>query len=152
MRALELRVPPLALVLVVAVGMAVVARVVPVAMVLPAREAIAGAMALAGVLVALAGVSAFRRHRTTLNPMNPGKSSSLVANGIYRFTRNPMYLGMLLVLGGWGVFLANAVAVLWLPAFVSYMNWFQIRPEERALTERFGDEYLVYCRSVRRWL
>lgn len=152
MRALELRVPPLALVLVVAVGMAVVARVVPVALVLPAREAIAGAMALAGVLVALAGVSAFRRHRTTLNPMNPGKSSSLVANGIYRFTRNPMYLGMLLVLGGWGVFLANAVAVLWLPAFVSYMNWFQIRPEERALTERFGDEYLVYCRSVRRWL
>lgn len=152
MRALELRVPPLALVLVVAVGMAVVARVVPVAMVLPAREAIAGAMALAGVLVALAGVSAFRRHRTTLNPMNPGKSSSLVATGIYRFTRNPMYLGMLLVLGGWGVFLANAVAVLWLPAFVSYMNWFQIRPEERALTERFGDEYLVYCRSVRRWL
>lgn len=152
MRALELRVPPLALVLVVAVGMAVVARVVPVALVLPAREAIAGAMAVAGVLVALAGVIAFRRHRTTLNPMNPGKSSSLVANGIYRFTRNPMYLGMLLVLGGWGVFLANAVAVLWLPAFVSYMNWFQIRPEERALTERFGDEYLVYRRSVRRWL
>jgi protein-S-isoprenylcysteine O-methyltransferase Ste14 len=152
MRSLELRVPPLVLVLIVAMGMALTAFAVPGEVVLPARQAIAAAIVVAGVLVAVTGVLAFRRQQTTVNPMTPGKSSSLVATGIYRFSRNPMYLGMLLVLGGWGVFLANTVAVLWLPGFVVYMNWFQIRPEERALTERFGDEYLAYCRSVRRWV
>jgi protein-S-isoprenylcysteine O-methyltransferase Ste14 len=152
MPALELRIPPLLLVLIVAMGMALSAFVVPAALVVPARQALATALAAAGALLALAGVLAFRRHRTTVNPMAPGKSSTLVATGIYRLSRNPMYLGFLLVLGGWGVYLANAVALLWLPAFVVYMNWFQIRPEERALTERFGDEYLAYCRSVRRWV
>lgn len=152
MRALELRIPPLVLVLVVAVGMAFTAVAMPGEVALPARQAIAAAIVLAGVVVAVTGVLAFRRQQTTVNPMTPSKTSSLVATGIYRFSRNPMYLGMLLVLCGWGVFLANAVAVLWLPGFVVYMNSFQIRPEERALTERFGDEYLAYCRSVRRWV
>jgi protein-S-isoprenylcysteine O-methyltransferase Ste14 len=151
MRALELRIPPLLLVLVVAMGMALSAFVVPAALVVPARQAVAAALAVAGVLLALAGVLAFRRHRTTVNPMTPGKSSALVATGIYRLSRNPMYLGFLLLLGGWGAYLANAVALLWLPAFVVYMNRFQIQPEERALTQRFGEQYLAYCRAVRRW-
>jgi protein-S-isoprenylcysteine O-methyltransferase Ste14 len=151
MRALELRIPPLLLVLIVAMGMALSAFVVPAALVVPAPQAVATALAVAGVLLALAGVLAFRRHRTTVNPMTPGKSSALVATGIYRLSRNPMYLGFLLLLGGWGVHLANAVALLWLPAFVVYMNRFQIQPEEQALTQRFGDQYLAYCRSVRRW-
>jgi protein-S-isoprenylcysteine O-methyltransferase Ste14 len=151
MRALELRIPPLLLVLIVAMGMAVSAFVVPAALVVPARQAVATGLAVAGALFALAGVLAFRRHRTTVNPMTPGKSSALVATGIYRFSRNPMYLGFLLLLGGWGAYLANAVALLWLPAFVVYMNRFQIQPEERALTQSFGEQYLAYCRSVRRW-
>jgi protein-S-isoprenylcysteine O-methyltransferase Ste14 len=151
MRSLELRVPPLVLVLIVAVGMAFTAFAAPGEVVLPARQAIAAAIVVAGVLLAVTGVLAFRRQQTTVNPMTPGKSSSLVATGIYRFSRNPMYLGMLLVLGGWGVHLANAVALLWLPAFVVYMNRFQIQPEERALTQRFGEQYLAYCRAVRRW-
>jgi protein-S-isoprenylcysteine O-methyltransferase Ste14 len=151
MRSLELRVPPLVLVLIVAVGMAFTAFAAPGEVVLPARQVIAAAIVVAGVLLAVTGVLAFRRQQTTVNPMTPGKSSSLVATGIYRFSRNPMYLGMLLVLGGWGVHLANAVALLWLPAFVVYMNRFQIQPEERALTQRFGEQYLAYCRAVRRW-
>lgn len=152
MRSLELRIPPLVLVLVVAVGMAVTAFAAPGDVLLPARQAIAVALVVAGVLVAVTGVLAFRRQQTTVNPMTPGKASSLVVTGIYRFSRNPMYLGMLLVLGGWGVFLANVVAVLWLPAFVAYMNRFQIQVEETALTERFGEAYVAYCRSVRRWV
>ena len=75
-----------------------------------------------------------------------------MAGGIYRRTRNPMYLGFLVVLLGWGVWLANVVAFLLLPAFVFYMNRFQIAPEERALRERFGESFVVYQGRVRRWL
>lgn len=72
--------------------------------------------------------------------------------GIYRFTRNPMSLGFLVALLGWAVYLANVGAFLLLPAFVCYMNRFQIRPEEMALRERFGESFVAYQRRVRRWL
>jgi protein-S-isoprenylcysteine O-methyltransferase Ste14 len=109
-------------------------------------------LALAGALVALAGVVAFRRQETTVNPLTPSESSSLVASGIYRFSRNPMYLGFVLALLGWAAFLGNWVSALLLPAFVAYMSRFQIQPEERALAERFGPEFIAYSQSVRRWL
>ena len=95
---------------------------------------------------------AFRRHKTTVNPFTPAKSSSLVATGIYRYSRNPMYLGLFLALLGWGAYLGNWASALLLPAFVAYMNRFQIHPEERVLTESFGPQFLAYARSVRRWL
>lgn len=151
-RALELRVPPAALVLIFAAAMGALAYAFPTPILLPARLAVAGALAGLGALVALAGVVAFRRHGTTVNPFTPEQSSSLVATGIYRFSRNPMYLGFVLGLAGWAVYLASGVSVLLLPAFVAYMNRFQIQPEERALGERFGPRFLAYCRSVRRWL
>jgi protein-S-isoprenylcysteine O-methyltransferase Ste14 len=75
-----------------------------------------------------------------------------VSGGIYRFTRNPMYLGRLLQLAGWAVFLSNALAALLLPVYVLYINRFQVQPEERALLERFGSEYAAYQQRVRRWL
>lgn len=118
----------------------------------PARRGAAGALILLGAVVALAGVVAFRRHKTTVNPFKPEQSTSLVATGVYRLSRNPMYLGLLLALMGWSAFLANWASALVLPAFVAYMNRFQIQPEERALTERFGSQFLAYTKSVRRWL
>jgi protein-S-isoprenylcysteine O-methyltransferase Ste14 len=150
--ALELRVPPVALVILFAAGMAVVAYTVPAAVAIPARVALACALGFAGALIASAGVIAFRRHSTTVNPFTPEQSSALVATGIYRFSRNPMYLGLLLALCGWSVFLANWASAMLLPAFVAYMNRFQIRPEERALAQKFGPQFLAYCESVRRWL
>ena len=75
-----------------------------------------------------------------------------VATGIYRFTRNPMYLGMLIVLVGWAVILANAISFALVPMFVLFMNRFQIGPEERVLSAHFSSEYVTYMRSVRRWL
>jgi protein-S-isoprenylcysteine O-methyltransferase Ste14 len=84
--------------------------------------------------------------------MNPGASSSLVIRGVYTLTRNPMYLGFLLVLVGWAVFLSNTLAFLLLPVFILYMNRFQITPEERALASLFGQEFVVYKSRVRRWL
>lgn len=109
-------------------------------------------LALAGALVALAGVREFARARTTVNPLAPHKARALVTMGIYRFTRNPMYLGMLLVLVGWGVYLGNAAAWLALPLFVVLLNQLQIKGEERVLRERFGDDYARYTARVRRWL
>jgi protein-S-isoprenylcysteine O-methyltransferase Ste14 len=152
MRSLELRIPPVALVIIFAAVMAVLAYAVPASVPVPAKLAIAVSLLIAGALVALAGVVAFRRHKTTVNPFTPEQSSSLVATGIYRFSRNPMYLGFLLALVGWGAYLASWVSALLLPAFVAYMNRFQIQPEERALTERFGQQFLAYSQSVRRWL
>lgn len=152
MNSLELRIPPVAVVAIFAALMASVAVIVPATLVIPARLPLAVALVVAGALVALAGVAAFRRHQTTVNPLAPQQASSLVASGIYRVSRNPMYLGFLLALAGWGVFLANWAAALLLPMFVVYMNRFQIAPEERALQEKFGATFTAYARSVRRWL
>jgi len=152
MHHLELRIPPVVLALLFAAAMASLAYAVPAPVSIPATLPIAGALVFIGASVALAGVVAFRRQKTTVNPFTPERSSSLVATGIYRFSRNPMYLGLLLALVGWSVYLANWVSALLLPAFVAYMNRFQIQPEEQALSERFAPEYLAYAKAVRRWL
>ncbi|MFP5406472.1 MAG: methyltransferase family protein, partial [Gammaproteobacteria bacterium] len=86
------------------------------------------------------------------NPTRPGAASSLVLGGPYRFSRNPMYLGVLLVLVGWAVYLSNVLAFVVLPLFVLYLNRYQIAPEERALSARFGASFDEYRKSVRRWL
>lgn len=152
MHKLELRIPPVAIVLIVGVLMALVAIVVPAGVEVPAKLLLSLSLVLSGAVVALAGVVSFRRHKTTVNPFTPERSSSLVASGIYRYSRNPMYLGFLLALLGWCVWLANWACALLLPVFVMYMNRFQIQPEERALERHFGQQFLTYAQSVRRWL
>jgi protein-S-isoprenylcysteine O-methyltransferase Ste14 len=97
-------------------------------------------------------VVAFRRAGTTVNPMKPESSSSLVVSGIYAFTRNPMYLGFLFALLAWAIYLSHPAAFLVLPLFVWYMNRFQIEPEERALASLFGEAFTTYAARVRRWL
>lgn len=100
----------------------------------------------------VAGIIAFRHAKTTLNPMKPGTSVALVSSGIYRITRNPMYVGMGLILLAWAVYLASSWA-LWGPlAFATYITRYQIKPEERALTARFGNQFASYQTSVQRWL
>jgi len=115
---------------------------------------VVGAMVLAavGLAIALAGVASFRRASTTVNPTKPDSASRLVSAGVYRATRNPMYLGLLFVLAGWAVLLSSAAAPIVATAFVPYMNRFQIAPEERALAAMFGAEYAAYRTKVRRWL
>jgi protein-S-isoprenylcysteine O-methyltransferase Ste14 len=108
--------------------------------------------AIAGIGIAVIGVVEFRRAGTTVDPRVPGQSAQLVASGVYRYSRNPMYVGFLLVLCGWAVLLGNALSLLLVPAFVVYMNHFQIAPEERAMREKFGAAYTQYADTVRRWL
>lgn len=107
---------------------------------------------LLGALTCLAGVVAFRQAETTVNPMKPDSTSSLVVSGIYTYTRNPMYLGFLLLLMAWAAALSNVLALISLLAFVLYMNRFQIVPEERMLASRFAQDYAEYRARVRRWL
>lgn len=150
---LELKIPPVIVWLAFAGAMFGISRCIPaLSFALPGSTAIALALVVLGVALTLAGVAAFRRERTTVNPLDPSASSSVVSSGVYRFTRNPMYLGFLLTLAGWAAYLANAGAVLFLPAFVAYMTQFQIKPEERALQAKFGDRFTRYASRVRRWL
>jgi protein-S-isoprenylcysteine O-methyltransferase Ste14 len=150
---LDLKVPPLVVMAVIAGLMWLAARAAPaMGLAFPARPAIALGLAATGVGVAVAGVVSFRLAKTTVNPLKPGTASSLVVAGIYRVTRNPMYLGALIVLIGWAVFLANALAFVVAATFVLYLNRFQIIPEEKALMTRFGPEFAAYCGKVRRWI
>ena len=118
----------------------------------PAKSVSSVGLALIGALTCTAGVASFRRAKTTVNPMKPDSTSSLVVSGIYRYTRNPMYLGFLLILLGWAAFLSNVLALALLPAFILYMNRFQISPEERVLASLFAHDYAEYRARVRRWL
>jgi protein-S-isoprenylcysteine O-methyltransferase Ste14 len=114
--------------------------------------AVALALGACGAAVMLAGVLSFRRARTTINPLMPDTATALVTSGIYRYTRNPMYLGMLLLLLAWAVYLSSPAALLGVVAFWLYIGRFQIRPEERALTALFGSAFTDYMGRVRRWL
>lgn len=107
---------------------------------------------LLGIAVCLAGVLSFRRARTTVNPLRPESASALVNSGIYRHTRNPMYLGFAIMLLAWTLFLTWPPALLGVAGFVLYMNYLQIAPEEQALNSLFGEDFARYCAQVRRWL
>lgn len=106
---------------------------------------------LAGVIGTLAVLHCFRA-RTTVHPHCPEKTRCLVAYGVFRLSRNPMYLSLLLLLTAWMLQLGHLLSPLWLAGFVAYITRFQIRPEERVLHELFGDEYEAYCRATRRWI
>ena len=148
---LELRVPPPIVFACIGALMGGAVWVLPVfAFSLP--WPLAAVAAAAGIFVGAAGVLQFRRARTTLNPLKPGEASALVTGGVYRWTRNPMYLGMALVLLGWGLYLGNFGALVLVGAFVSYIDRLQVEPEEHALQERFGDAFAAYRKRVRRWL
>ena len=150
---MKLKIPPVAVVLILAALMWLAASAAPsLHYALPGRPPAAVGLALIGVAVCISGVVSFQRAGTTVNPMKPGSASRLVVAGVYHFTRNPMYLGLLLALLGWAVFLSNALAFAAGPLFVLYMNRFQIKPEERALASLFPQEYALYKARVRRWI
>lgn len=153
MRWPEHRIPPPVIDATFALAMWATARLLPgLSADWPGRIALSVALALAGVLLALAGVVSFRRHRTTVNPLKPQAASALVSTGVYAFTRNPMYLGMLVVLVAWGLYLSNLAAAVLVPLFVPCLNRLQILPEERVLRARFGAAFDAYAARVRRWI
>lgn len=110
------------------------------------------ALLLFGFAVLTNAVFSFVRQKTTVNPLEPQKAERLVITGLYRFTRNPMYLGLAAILIGFALILENALALLGPLLFVISMTLLQIIPEERALSKIFGDEYHEYKDRVRRWI
>ena len=150
---LELLLPPPLVAALAAALMWSVAWALPgLAIAIPAAAWVGGGLAAAGLLVELSGVLEFVRRRTTVNPLRPHKASALVTHGIYRWTRNPMYLGWLPILAGWAIYLQHPLTLLVVPLFALYLTRFQIIPEERALEAKFGDAFRAYRQRVRRWL
>ncbi len=153
MNSLELKIPPPFVALALALIMwAIASFTQPVEVPFALRLGAALALVIVGQSISISAMVAFRRAKTTVNPIKASAASSLVRSGVYRFTRNPMYLGLLLTLLAWAVFLSNPLALLFVPLFVLYMNRYQIGPEERVLSSLFGAEYAAYGKKVRRWL
>ncbi|MGD9602184.1 MAG: isoprenylcysteine carboxylmethyltransferase family protein [Gammaproteobacteria bacterium] len=117
-----------------------------------ARHGVTGGLVLTGLMFDLLGLLAFRAARTTLNPLRPERVSVLVTSGVYRVTRNPMYVGMLCLLLAWAVHLGTWLACAGPVGFVLFLTRFQIVPEERVLVRTFGAQYTAYASRVRRWL
>jgi len=151
---MQLKIPP---VFVVAISAAIIwfldQHILPeYTYVFPYQRVMSTTLFVSCMLVMMMSMYQFRKQRTTFDPTQPGKASTLVQSGIFRVTRNPMYVSMLLLLTGWSIKLGNPFSLLILILFVWYMTQFQIKAEEEALTEVFGEEYKVYCRKVRRWV
>ena len=149
---LKLRVPPLAVLALAAAMVWTVDRTLPQFAVATRHLGLmAATLVLTGGIVCLMGIIGFRRAKTTVDPMRPERAANLVIAGIYRQSRNPMYLGLLLVLAGCVVYAGNVVGVVVLPGFVWFLNRFQIGPEEDILRRKFGPPYKDYLKRVKRW-
>lgn len=150
---LELRIPPPVVGLVTGAGVIALTVLVPGAgFAFPGSRVLAVCLVLVGIGIDLAGLVAFRRARTTVNPLRPHRAATLVTGGVYGVTRNPMYLGLAVSLTGIALWDVNLLALLLVPLFCAYITRFQIRPEERALRDIFGDDYTRYAARVRRWI
>lgn len=150
---LENKVPPPLVAIVCAVCMWGLASLLPVLALSPTLRMVAvGVFVLLGLLFALAGILSFRRANTTVNPLQPETASTLVTSGVYRFTRNPMYLGFVWLLCAWASYLGSVWAAVFILLYVFYMQRFQIKPEERALLKIFGEAFSQYKLQVRTWL
>lgn len=157
MNRLELLVPPPLVMLVSGLLMWLISALLPVFSLAwlysPALGAIIGSIfGLLGVAISLTGILTFKRLRTTVDPRRPAASSRLATSGVYRYSRNPMYLGVLLILIGWAFVLGNWLSALVPIVFIAYITRYQILPEEQWLQKKFGSDFLEYKRTVRRWI
>ena len=153
MRYLELKIPPPLVALLCVAAMWFVSRITPVlGLTKDIRWLLAGVFVLVGISFDLRGLLVFLRARTSINPMKPHQASSLVVTGVYRRTRNPMYVGLACMLVAAAIFLDSPAALIGVVAFVGYITRFQIQPEESVLRQKFGEAYRDYCAQVSRWL
>ena len=109
-------------------------------------------MIIIGLIIILSAIILFKKYQTTITPLNPSNATKLITDGIYKFSRNPMYLGLLLVLFGISIILNPIGGLFLIPLFILYLNLFQIIPEENAMVDLFKGEFLEYKENVRRWI
>ncbi len=108
-------------------------------------------VAIVGGFIAVLCVAAFRKAKTTVDPRDPDQTARIVSTGIYRISRNPMYVGFFLFLLAWAVYLQQLMTIPLSAIFVAYFTRFQIIPEERFLRAKFGEAFTAYCAQVKRW-
>lgn len=149
---MELKVPPVLVFLFFALVMYLVILFLPVGFFdFFGRLLLAKALLILACMIGLVALFQFFKRKTSVDPLHPEKVNQLVTAGLYKYSRNPMYLALLLVLLGFGLYLGNAFNTLVAAGFVAYMNRFQIIPEERILFDKFGKEYKTYLTATRRW-
>ena len=105
-----------------------------------------------GLIIFISAVRSFREQKTTVNPLKPKQASSLVTSGIFRFSRNPMYLGMLIILLSISFKFNLLGGIIISLLFFIFITKFQIFPEEEAMNELFGDKFTQYSNTTRRWI
>lgn len=150
---MSLRIPPPIVALLALISMWLAAQYLQIwQFEVPYQVGVAAILVALGIIIDLVSIAAFRRAKTTVTPLAPEKASQLVVTGLYRISRNPMYLGLLLILTGAMVWLGSGANVFILVSFVAYITAFQIKPEEERLERIFGPQYQAYKRRVRRWL
>ncbi len=150
---MKLKIPPPLQALVIAFLMWGLDQLLPSANIsIPGKMYFILVLVITGALIDLSAIYAFIRAKTTVNPLKPDTASALVNTGIFKLSRNPMYLGMLLLLTAWTIWLGNIMNIALLILFPLYITRFQIKPEEEALTGLFGEEFTQYCLNTRRWI
>lgn len=150
---LELLIPPPLVGLAFGLAMWGLASAFPgLTLAFPFQGIIALALILTGAALDLVSILAFRQAGTTVTPLTPEKASSLVTDGLYSFTRNPMYLGLLAILSGIALLLGSPLNIALLIGFAAYITVFQVKPEEARLHAMFGEDFAAYTKRVRRWL
>ena len=153
MNSLELKIPPPAQFIITAAAIFGVSKIAPaLKFSLSGSTALGIGLGIIGLSSGIMGVMQFKKAQTTPNPKEIDKATSLVTSGIYQYTRNPMYLGLVLMLLGWALYLSHFLAFILIPLFMMYITRFQIQPEERMMTQKFGQNYQAYLEKVRRWI
>jgi len=153
MSVLLLKVPPPIVALVLALLMWLTPAVAGLVQIPdPARVLCAVVLVCAGQGISIAGMVVFRRAKTTVNPVKASLASSLVIRGVYRYTRNPMYVSLTIVYVGVALMMQSLWSLLLLPLVVAFIRIKVIGREEAYMERRFGAEYLRFKNEVRRWL
>tara|TARA_R110000868_G_scaffold66877_2_gene198827 strand:- start:9295 stop:9747 length:453 start_codon:yes stop_codon:yes gene_type:complete len=149
---MKLKIPPIVVAFLFGFFMYLLARHLPVGYFdFFGRNYLMYLLCFLAVLIGVVSLFQFFRSNTSIDPLAPTKASKLVTAGLYQYSRNPMYLALLLLLLALGLYLGNAFNTLLAAGFVFYMNTYQIIPEEEVLTNKFGKEFQKYCVMVRRW-
>ncbi len=153
MKPLQLKIPPPGYALIIGFLMWALDRYFPIAQLIESPwNKIGPVMIVLAITMDLSSLFLFLKKHTTPSPFSPNKASVLVTTGLYRFTRNPMYVGLLTILTGYAIWLGSLTPFLLLPVFYWLITNMQIKPEEAILEKKFGQEYLDYKSRVRRWL
>ena len=150
MKKLELKIPPLVIMLIFGLCIFLLSTIDPFSF--KNIKVASITLTILGAIISISSVIIFKNEKTTVDPMNPNKSNNLVVKGIYNYSRNPMYLSFYLWLLSFSIYCGSILAILFSPLFILYLNVFQIKPEERILLDKFGEIYLNYKNSVRRWI